>query len=280
MTKPRIRGVGRLIDGYTIIEVVIFLAISGSMLLAASILINGRQQRTLFTQSVVDFQGQIQDISNDVSTGYYPGDDNVNCTVSGGIAKASYSGGNEQGSNSDCVFVGKLIHFYPDDFGSDGGLFKVYTIFGPKNYSTNPIVPSQLSILGRYNNKGIAELDKLKGGLKLTGSLGNPQVFNVRNDGTASQHHSILFVSASDSSGASGAGAASATRVDMYALINGWVSSSNGNFTSGATFRPIQDSIVICLGQDGSSTERRAALFISPELKVTTVVDNIPSRCR
>jgi len=280
MTKPRFRGVGRYVDGYTIIEVVIFLAISAAMLLAASLLISGRQQKTLFTQSVVDFERQIQDIANDVSTGYYPADSRVNCTVTGSIAKASYAGGNEQGSNSDCVFVGKLIHFYPDDYGSDAGLLKVYTIFGPKNYSTNPINPAQLSILGRFNNKGIAELDQLKGGLKLTGSLGNPKVFNVRNDGSASQHHSILFVSSSDSSGATGAGAASATRVDMYALLNGWIDSSNGNFTAGAEFRPIQDSIVVCLAQDGLTTERRAALMISPELKVTTVVDNIPARCR
>lgn len=109
---------GRGAAGYTIVETLIFMAVSGAMFISALALINGRQGRAEFTAAARNFEVQLQDIANDVATGYYP---NI-ATPSGYIRcdnpatlVVSFQATDNQGANSGCIFSGRTIQFNPSD---------------------------------------------------------------------------------------------------------------------------------------------------------------------
>ena len=126
--------------GYTILEVLIFIAVSSLMFVSAMRAISGRQKQVQFTQSVQEFDAKIKDIINDVTTGYYPTNDTVDCTVSGDdVVIIDGSGTNQElGTNDDCIYVGKVIDFKIND---DDTAMRIYAMAG-KRYSDNELTPS------------------------------------------------------------------------------------------------------------------------------------------
>ncbi len=99
--------------GYTIIEVMIFLVVSGVLLLSAFSLFSGRIQKNQFTQSVQTLDTHIKTIANEVTTGTYPSGQSFDCTVSGSGPPTISNPGNadDQGTRTDCIFLGKIINF-------------------------------------------------------------------------------------------------------------------------------------------------------------------------
>lgn len=96
--------------GYTIIEVMIVLAISGLMFLIAAQFINGKQEKTAFTAGVNEMASELQDVIEQVTDGRYT-DIPLNCRNNGITTVPSVSGNAGQGTNSSCVFLGKIVHF-------------------------------------------------------------------------------------------------------------------------------------------------------------------------
>lgn len=126
--------------GYTILEVLIFIAVSGVMFVGAMIAIGGRQSEVQFSQSVREFEAKIRDIINDVSTGYYPTNDTVSCYLDIATDQIEItSSSNEQlGTNDDCIYIGKALQFRPDD---DGSKMKIILLAG-RRYEDSKLKPS------------------------------------------------------------------------------------------------------------------------------------------
>jgi type II secretory pathway pseudopilin PulG len=80
--------------GYTILEVLIFIAVSSLMFISAMRAISGRQRQVQFTQSIQEFDAKIKDLINDVTTSYYPTNENVSCEIIG--SEISISKGSDQ----------------------------------------------------------------------------------------------------------------------------------------------------------------------------------------
>lgn len=98
--------------GFTIVEVMIFLAVSGALFISVMALISGQQQKTEFSQGIRDLQGQIQDTLNDVTTGYYSKSKAYTCTAPIVAGPPSFSTtSQEQGANLGCIFVGRALQF-------------------------------------------------------------------------------------------------------------------------------------------------------------------------
>jgi hypothetical protein len=115
--------------GYTILEVMIVLMISGFMFLLASQFINGKQERTGFTSGANEMASKLQDIIQQVSAGQYS-DIPLTCTQGGGAGSPptfAQQVSLSQGAESDCVFVGKFIHFWTNSVASD---YEVFTLAG------------------------------------------------------------------------------------------------------------------------------------------------------
>ena len=124
---------GRITSGYTVIEVMIFLAITGVLLASAMLVFNGRQRNPQFTQSAHELNSGIRDIINEVGSGYFPDSGNFSCSINPlGNVVINPSGSSPQGTNTQCIFVGKAIHFHADNYS-------VYTVVGRKQLNNRDV---------------------------------------------------------------------------------------------------------------------------------------------
>ena len=101
-------------QGYTIVEVMIVLAVSSMLFVMAATFINGKQARTSFSTGVNEMTSRIQDTITQVNRGKYS-DVKLKCRIDAGSAKAEVPAPSDpdtpQGANPKCVFVGKFYHF-------------------------------------------------------------------------------------------------------------------------------------------------------------------------
>lgn len=96
--------------GFTVVEVMIVLAVTGLLFVSAATLISGKQNQAAFEQGMQQLQSQMEQVINDVAAGFYPNLNNFSCkrsgsnlTISGTVAA--------QGTNGDCLFLGKTVRF-------------------------------------------------------------------------------------------------------------------------------------------------------------------------
>jgi prepilin-type N-terminal cleavage/methylation domain-containing protein len=120
--------------GYTIIEIMIVLAVSGLMFVIAANFINGKQEKAAFTQGVNEMASRVQGTIEQITDGQYS-DIPLNCQFAGTTVFAGPTA--HQGQNSNCVFLGKVLHL------SEGGTSYKYETFsiagGRVDGSGNPI---------------------------------------------------------------------------------------------------------------------------------------------
>ena len=114
-------------------ETLMFLAITGGLLISVMAVVGGQQQRADFRQSVQNIDSRIQDIINDVSSGYYTNTSDFKCVgvipAGPNAGQPNITGGsNNQGTNEDCIFVGRVIQFAEN--GTNGKGYDVYTMVG------------------------------------------------------------------------------------------------------------------------------------------------------
>jgi prepilin-type N-terminal cleavage/methylation domain-containing protein len=114
------------LSGFTVIEVMIVLAVTGLLFATSIVLISGKQNQTAFDQSIRQIQSQIQQVINEVSIGYYANLGDVQCSGGGSAVTLTKAAGTPQGSNSGCIFLGKALQFQVDT--KDPEEFNVYSI--------------------------------------------------------------------------------------------------------------------------------------------------------
>ena len=95
--------VGKNKQGYTIVETMIFLAVSGLMFVMAASAISGKQAKAEFKQGMTSTNTQIRQIINDVGNGTF--DAGATCGLAVATTEAN------SGSNKGCVFLGKIFNF-------------------------------------------------------------------------------------------------------------------------------------------------------------------------
>ncbi|HEY4161085.1 MAG TPA: prepilin-type N-terminal cleavage/methylation domain-containing protein [Candidatus Saccharimonadales bacterium] len=129
-------GHGPNAAGFTIIEVLIVLAISSALLISAAALISGRQANTEFTTGINNVQQQLQQIINETASGYYPNAGDFTCrgSTDGGSITFQKASPSQQGTNYGCIFLGKAIQFGLGSSGDDPSTLGVLPLVGNQNY--------------------------------------------------------------------------------------------------------------------------------------------------
>lgn len=158
-------------DGFTIVETMIVLAVSGGLLASVMVTISGQQQKTQFTTGVRDFETKIQDIVNDVQTGFYPNNGTTRCTNDPASDSAPVIDdivGVPQGKNENCIFLGKGIHFHSID-GSGLVNYRTITIAGKRQSNSKDItnITEAKPIAFNKNGNGV-DSGELLNGVELT----------------------------------------------------------------------------------------------------------------
>jgi type II secretory pathway pseudopilin PulG len=251
-------------SGYTIIEVMIFLLVSTALLGSVITMISGRQERVRFTQSVENVERRLQDILNDVSTGYYPTTGNFSCQGNSTTGLTFGTTHIEQGANRDCVFLGKAIWF-----GSSGSTsYGAYTMVGLRNAAN--LTQANARLLGAGGNPGIVDNYSILADaeVKKTVSLSDPS----RNlTGVA------LVSEFSQTSALTNEVSGNAARVSLYEV--------EGNFPANAGNPGMQlasDGVMLCL-QQGGVFGRKAAIKIGADggrqLGTEVLIDQWPEGC-
>jgi Tfp pilus assembly protein PilE len=143
--KPGVRPDG----GYTLLEVMIFLAISSLLLFVTNVVFSGQAARTEFVGSMNNVNSKMQDWINGVSNGLTGNTSagsahsgNYVCTIDPATNAPKLTSpqsaddsvrGNAIGSNLPCVFLGKAI--LANDNTSDKTSLWAYTVIGKRTYA-------------------------------------------------------------------------------------------------------------------------------------------------
>lgn len=101
-------GLAASVQGFTIVETLIVLAVTSMLFVSVALLINGRQNRTDFLVGVRSLQQQFQQIINETTSGYYPNNGDFSCSVAGPPLSIT-SVSTALGKNQDCIFAGKTV---------------------------------------------------------------------------------------------------------------------------------------------------------------------------
>lgn len=133
---------GSLSLGYTLVEVLIFLAVSSALFTSAYVTFGGQQRKTQFATGMRDTELKLQDIINDVSTGYYAKPGNAfDCKASSAGPVIDNSAAAAQGTNAGCTFIGRAVQFGISGTNRIG--YSIYDIVGLKTvWDTNQNVES------------------------------------------------------------------------------------------------------------------------------------------
>jgi type II secretory pathway pseudopilin PulG len=123
----KVGGYRRAEFGFTIVETLIVLAVSALLVASAIILISGRTSKTEFTTATNDLKQQLQQIMNETATGYFPNSGSFTCAQNGGNMPKLTNASSQQGTNGDCIFLGKVMQFGATD---SVGNMQVYSITG------------------------------------------------------------------------------------------------------------------------------------------------------
>ena len=94
--------------GFTIVEVLIVLAISGVIMVATLPFISGKQSSTQYTVGINQLQAQISSVINNISTGNIPVAGSYVCTESSSTIRITSGTGSNTGA---CQFIGEAIYF-------------------------------------------------------------------------------------------------------------------------------------------------------------------------
>lgn len=130
-------------NGYTILEVMIVLAVSAGMFGFVTVTFGGRQQQVEFTQAVRDFDSQLKNIMNDVSVGYYPENTSIECEATNGVnryPRITTGIADSLGTNEDCIYIGKSIQFSPSGTSIEADedqIMSVYNVIGLRKDADN-----------------------------------------------------------------------------------------------------------------------------------------------
>lgn len=99
--------------GFTIVETMIVLAVTGLLFVSISGGFSGRRSNAEYKTSSSDARSRVQQIISEVQNGYFPATEDFVCTDAGAAAPLNISTivGRGQGQNEECVFLGKAITF-------------------------------------------------------------------------------------------------------------------------------------------------------------------------
>jgi hypothetical protein len=250
--------------GYTIIETMMFLVVSGALLASTMGVIQGKQERTLFTQSIDSYELQLKDIMNDVSTGYYPSDETFTCTTT--ASTVIFTIGSKERGTQSCLYLGKLVWM------PSGNSFASYTMVGAtqaKLYETafDLSLLSNIKLLGYAANPGPVDLRNLSADVTIT------KIVSLQDSRSVSGIAVISNFSQNVGTASDPTLQGNAAQISVYEVLgNNLAINSFKNNGATDSVRPSTNGVAICLQQGGSNGRKAVVTVGGNSQKLSTEV--------
>jgi prepilin-type N-terminal cleavage/methylation domain-containing protein len=145
--------------GFTIIELLISLAVSGAIFIAGISVFTSRKSNTEFDQAVYDLQSKIQNLASQSSSKALP--ISLGCKLQSGkpVLASTFS------STGECIYLGYAIQVIPN-----GSTIYSYPVFASRSYTTSPAIEPALDSNTTATAQQYIEVDTypMLGGLKVS----------------------------------------------------------------------------------------------------------------
>lgn len=195
--------------GFTIVETLIVIAVTGALFLSTSILVSGQIARYHYRSSMFQLQSVIQSQFNSVQSGFYPDSDVKDCSGTSIIT-------DDLGKSTTCVIVGKKLTLLKDTSGTSLGhpkTIKIETV-GMKTDDL-PLSANELTKLKLLNSQDIT----IPGGLEYNKGAFTTLNSPVTNDGDEIIIYALYSSAFSTNTNATGTALKSGTQqVALYAV--------------------------------------------------------------
>ncbi len=265
--------------GFTIIESMIVLAVTGAMFVIAVTAFYGQQERTRFTQGTRDADSRITDVANDVTSGFFPETTAWRCSAVANQPPEIRAAGaaQEQGTNEDCIFLGKAIQFGPSEAGCSNNCTGARTVTIAGNRTAGGADVDSLDdakpVAAPNNSPYVTPFTFGYG-------LGVKRVFDQANNSLSG----IAFITSLGSFGSGGDPIAGSQTAGLYG-VTGPVGQTIANFdTAIGAIRESNriSSATVCFRNDTNANARQAALEITEQasgINTRLIVDSVPLGC-
>lgn len=136
-------------SGFTIIETMIVLAVTGFILLGAIFAVQGKTNETEYIQVINNLQSQLQRTVSNVLNGYsqiFPSNGGLYNFTCNAVPATGTSNGylsftsslSEQGANEGCTFLGYALQFTSPNYNVSGeNFYNLYTVAGIQYCASN-----------------------------------------------------------------------------------------------------------------------------------------------
>ncbi|MGH7195197.1 MAG: pilus assembly FimT family protein [Candidatus Saccharimonadales bacterium] len=126
LTRP---DLAKSCGGFTIIEIIIFLAVSAAIFASAMTLLSGKQSKTEFSTGITQLTSGLQSAVGNVANGYYNLPPDYKCSAGlSGAPTISGGGSSTLGTNTGCTFIGEVLQFGTGS--SDNQTYTIYPVVG------------------------------------------------------------------------------------------------------------------------------------------------------
>lgn len=158
--------------GYTIVEVLIVIAVTSAIFLSITRLFSGQTGDAVYAQTMQDLSSKIRTFSNQVNSNSFPDTSGYSCTVAGGTVTLTADSTSQLGTSKDCIFLGRALKV---EVGSK--TVYSYVVLSPRNVWTGGVdtgVPvssfSQAKPTPAWYNSNLILVDTydLEGGSQIT----------------------------------------------------------------------------------------------------------------
>lgn len=136
-----IRGLRPHQSGFTLVEIIIVLSISIALVGSTVALFNTRIPQAQFNSGMTELASKTSATANEVVNGQYPSTNNIRCSGS-----SVSSGAQQQGTNQNCIVLGKVVQFASEESNCSGGdvsdcnQMQIYTIWGTRTQLGGAVV--------------------------------------------------------------------------------------------------------------------------------------------
>lgn len=249
---------------YTIVEALMFLAVSALIFAMVVVSFEGQQDRTQFNQSVKDLETRIIDLANDISNGFYSSPNNFSCQSLPGDSTVTFGGGSTpRGENEGCIFAGQVLAFTPNS----------------STFTITPLAGKQRTLVGIDVREvvSIAEANPVE----IPGStLSERTNYNVAvnkvsftNGGPVTNISAFAIMVTFGSYTGTNLNSGD-IHADIIPLVSG-VPNSPAGWTNAFSNRNPSGGVTICLQDGGGSRARHGSIVLGGAGKLLTVTSDI-----